>query len=81
VTKFAGAPAGSKKDALALDRFRRWRGASTTIGLRGGHGDAQRESSAVTNGDSVRDGLSDSDGDGEGGADEYKSRLDTARRR
>jgi hypothetical protein len=81
VAKSAGAPAGSKKDALALDRCRRFRGTSSAIGLRGWHGDAHRELSAVTSGQSVRAGLCDSDGDGDGGADELKSKLDIARRR
>lgn len=63
------AGAGSENDALAFERWRRLRGTSNAIGLSGWHGDAHREWMVVASGDCVRDGLSDSHGDGVGGAD------------
>lgn len=80
VENSSGAPAGSKKDALAFERCRRFRGTSSVIGLSGWQGEAHREVMVDTTGESVRPGLSGSDGDGDGGVDTERSRLDKPRR-
>lgn len=81
VENSSGAPVGSKNDALAFERCRRFRGTSSVIGLSGWHGEAHRELRVDTIGERVCPGLSDSDGDGDGGVDTERSRLDNPSRR